>query len=68
MFEQLDYQIYLENQLNHIMSQIEEQEKSSKDISEQLDAEPCFCEKKICAIGIASIAIGIGGLILANLL
>lgn len=30
--------------------------------------EDCFCEKKQCMIGIASIAIGIGGFVIALLL
>lgn len=34
----------------------------------QIDTEPCFCEKKICGLGIASVAIGIGGFILASIL
>ncbi|WP_179370637.1 hypothetical protein [Nitrosopumilus ureiphilus] len=39
-----------------------------KDSTEQSDTEPCSCEKKTCAIGIASVAIGIGGFVLAYLL
>ena len=50
------------------MSQTTEQQNSFEDSLEQLDAKPCLCEKKICAIGLASVAIGIGGFILANLL
>lgn len=50
------------------MSKVTEQQDSFEDVSEQLDAKPCFCEKKTCAIGIASIMIGIGGFVLANLL
>ena len=30
--------------------------------------EKCFCDKKQCMLGIASIAIGIGGFALASLL
>ena len=30
--------------------------------------ENCFCEKKQCMLGVASIAIGIGGFVLASLL
>ena len=30
--------------------------------------EECFCEKKQCMIGLASIAIGVGGFVLASLL
>jgi hypothetical protein len=59
---------YLENHVNMIMSQIIESKDTLIDGSEQNDAEPCFCDKKKCAIGIASIAIGMGGFILANLL
>ncbi len=32
------------------------------------DAKPCSCEKTTCMIGIASIAIGIGGFIVSSLL
>lgn len=32
------------------------------------DVDDCFCEKKQCMIGIASIAIGIGGFVIALLL
>lgn len=32
------------------------------------NTEDCFCEKKQCMIGIASIAIGIGGFVIASLL
>lgn len=32
------------------------------------DVKPCFCEKTACMIGIASVVIGIGGFIVANLL
>ena len=32
------------------------------------DDEKCFCEKKQCMIGLASVAIGIGGFMLASLL
>lgn len=59
---------YLEKHVIIIMNQIIKQQNTSKDNLEQLNAEPCFCEKKTCALGIASIAIGIGGFILANLL
>ncbi len=34
----------------------------------QLDSEPCFCEKKVCGLGFASVAIGIAGFILASIL
>lgn len=47
------------------MSQIIE--STNEDI-EQIDADQCFCDKQKCLIGIASIAIGIGGFVLANLL
>ena len=50
------------------MSQIIDQQNTFKDNMEQSDTEPCDCERKTCAIGIASIAIGIGGFILATLL
>ena len=59
---------YLENHTSTIMSQIIEPKETSDNNKEQLDTTPCFCEKKVCAIGITSIAIGIGGFILANLL
>ena len=32
------------------------------------DEEKCSCEKKQCMLGIASIAIGVGGFVLASLL
>jgi len=50
------------------MSQTTEQHHTSIANMGQSDEDPCLCEKKICAIGIASIAIGVGGFILANLL
>lgn len=31
-------------------------------------AKPCSCEKTTCLLGIASIAIGVGGFILAHLI
>ena len=59
---------YLENCSSIIMRKVIEQQDSFEDSIEPLDAKPCFCEKKTCAIGLASIGIGIGGFILANLL
>ena len=50
------------------MSQTIEEQNTFRDGIVQSDAEPCGCERKTCAIGIASIAIGIGGFILASLL
>lgn len=50
------------------MSQTIDQQNTPIESIVQLDAEPCLCEKKTCALGIASIAIGIGGFILASLL
>jgi hypothetical protein len=50
------------------MNKVIGQQDSFEDGTEQLDAKPCSCEKKTCAIGLASIGIGIGGFILANLL
>lgn len=41
---------------------------SSSLILEEKDSKGCFCAKKQCMLGIASIAIGIGGFILASLL
>lgn len=32
------------------------------------DEAKCYCEKKQCMIGLASIAIGVGGFVLASLL
>jgi hypothetical protein len=59
---------YLQIQRITIMSQIEKQQNTFQNSTEPLEPEPCFCEKKTCAIGIASISIGIGGFILASLL
>ncbi|MCV0366358.1 MAG: hypothetical protein K5798_03710 [Nitrosopumilus sp.] len=47
---------------------VTEQQNSFENSIEAPDAKPCSCEKKTCAIGIASIGIGIGGFILASLL
>jgi len=40
------------------------------DVTQTVDEneEKCTCEKKQCMLGIASIAIGIGGFVLASLL
>lgn len=51
-----------------IMSQTTEHQNTFSESVEQNKEESCFCEKKTCAIGIASIAIGIGGLVLASLI
>ncbi len=59
---------YLENTVNIIMSQTTEHQNAFNDDVKQSDAESCGCEKTTCAIGIASIAIGIGGFVLASLL
>ena len=42
----------------------------TNDVTQTIDEnnESCFCEKKQCMLGIASIAIGIGGFVLASLL
>ena len=45
------------------MDKVQEYEKGPEN-----QTNSCLCEKKQCAIGIASIAIGIGGLILASLI
>jgi hypothetical protein len=58
---------YLEICPNIFMS-LEQEQFTQKESELQLDSEPCFCEKKICALGIASVAIGIGGFILASIL
>jgi hypothetical protein len=50
------------------MSQTTEQQSTPVASIENSDTESCFCEKKTCALGIASIAIGVGGFIVANLL
>ena len=50
------------------MSQIINEQNISGDNIEQSYAEPCGCERKTCAIGIASVAIGIGGFIMASLI
>ena len=50
------------------MSQITESKNTANESIDQYDAESCFCDKQKCLIGIASIVIGIGGFILANLL
>ena len=50
------------------MSQTTEHQNAPSESLEQNNEESCFCEKKTCAIGIASIAIGIGGLILASMI
>jgi len=50
------------------MSQITESKNTANESIDQYDVEPCFCDKQKCLIGIASIVIGIGGFILANLL
>lgn len=42
-------------------------EPTSENI-EQVNPDQCFCDKQKCLIGIASITIGIGGFVLANLL
>ena len=39
---------------------------SQKTLDEE--TEKCTCEKKQCMLGIASIAVGIGGFVLASLL
>ena len=50
------------------MIQTEEKQDIPKENLAEIDSDQCFCEKKVCAIGIASVAIGIGGLILATLI
>ena len=54
------------------MSSMTQSEYNVGDNSSQIildeDKEECFCEKKQCMIGLASIAIGIGGFVLASLL
>ncbi|MGY5148040.1 MAG: hypothetical protein ACW9W4_08585 [Candidatus Nitrosopumilus sp. bin_7KS] len=50
------------------MSQTIKEQNTFRDDTEQSDAKPCGCEKTTCAIGIASVAIGIGGFVLASLL
>ncbi len=49
-------------------STLEQQDNGSSLILEEKDNEGCFCEKKQCMVGIASIAIGIGGFVIALLL
>ena len=49
------------------MSQTTEQQNTFEG-TVQSDEEPCLCEKKTCALGIASIAIGIGGFVLASII
>ncbi|HET6516875.1 MAG TPA: hypothetical protein VFG25_01475 [Nitrosopumilaceae archaeon] len=41
---------------------------SSSLILEQKDSKGCFCAKKQCMLGIASIAIGIGGFVVSLLI
>ncbi|NIU00136.1 MAG: hypothetical protein GWN01_04105 [Nitrosopumilaceae archaeon] len=52
------------------MNQPTEHDSNTHQILERSenDAKPCFCEKTTCMIGIASIAIGVGGFIVAHLL
>lgn len=50
------------------MSQIIESKDAIMNSQDQPGAESCLCDKKKCALGIASIAIGIGGFVLAGLL
>ena len=49
-------------------STLQQQDNGSSLILEEKDNEGCFCEKKQCMVGIASIAIGIGGFVIALLL
>lgn len=44
------------------------QEYEKYSVRQAEDAKPCSCEKTTCMIGIASIAIGIGGFIIAGLM
>ena len=50
------------------MNQTTEEQNEFRDDTEQIDAKPCGCEKMTCAIGIASVVIGVGGFILASIL
>ena len=50
------------------MNQTAEEQNEFREGTEQIDAKTCGCEKTTCAIGIASVAIGVVGFILASLL
>ena len=50
------------------MSQTTSEQNKFQESIDEHDAKYCFCEKKICALGIASIIIGIGGFVLAHIL
>ena len=50
------------------MNQTTEEQSEFREGAGQTDAKPCGCEKTTCTIGIASVAIGVGGFILAILL
>lgn len=58
---------YLQNSTSTTMSQAINEQNTARDDT-QSDARPCGCERKTCAIGIASVAIGVGGFVLASLL
>lgn len=47
---------------------LEQNQYPIKDLESQIGSESCLCEKKVCALGIASVVIGIGGFIIASIL